>query len=171
MPLNVSFANRNYDLDYDSVQPYFICDEEENFYHQQQQSELQPPAPSEDIWKKFELLPTPRPSPGHPGLYSPPCEAVAASFSPRDHDGDSFSTADLPELPGDAVKQSFVCDPDDETFVKNIILQDCMWNGFSASAKLVSKLDPYQAVRKEGASVSPAADVEPATPPDCTCNT
>lgn len=59
MPLNVSFANRNYDLDYDSVQPYFICDEEENFYHQQQQSELQPPAPSEDIWKKFELLPTP----------------------------------------------------------------------------------------------------------------
>ena len=34
MPLNVSFANRNYDLDYDSVQPYFYCDEEENFYQQ-----------------------------------------------------------------------------------------------------------------------------------------
>ena len=63
MPLNVSFANKNYDLDYDSVQPYFYCDEEENFYHQQQQSELQPPAPSEDIWKKFELLPTPPLSP------------------------------------------------------------------------------------------------------------
>lgn len=59
MPLNVSFTNRNYDLDYDSVQPYFYCDEEENFYQQQQQSEPQPPAPSEDIWKKFELLPTP----------------------------------------------------------------------------------------------------------------
>ncbi|KAL6036704.1 hypothetical protein STEG23_001073 [Scotinomys teguina] len=171
MPLHVSLANGNRDLDYDSVQPYFMCDDEEEDVHQQPP---QPPAPSEDIWKKFELLPTPRPSPGHAGLYSPPSDAVAASFSPREHDGDSFFTADLlemvPELPGgDAVKHSFVCDPDDETFVKNIILQDCMWNGFSA--KLVSKLDPYQAVRKEGASASPASDTEPATPPDCTCNT
>ncbi|XP_051040816.1 protein B-Myc [Phodopus roborovskii] len=172
MPLHVSLANGNRDLDYDSVQPYFMCDDEEEDVHQQPP---QPPAPSEDIWKKFELLPTPRPSPGHAGLYSPPSEAVAASFSPREHDDDSFFTADLlemvPELPGDAVKHSFVCDPDDETFVKNIILQDCMWNGFSASAKLVSKLDPYQAVRKEGTSANPAADSEPATPPDCTCNT
>ncbi|XP_021012406.1 protein B-Myc [Mus caroli] len=170
MPLHVSLAKGNRDLDYDSVQLYFMCDDEEEDVHHQQPP--QPPAPSEDIWKKFELLPTPRPSPGHAGLYSPPCEAVTVSFAPRDHDGDSFSTADLPELPGgDAVKQSFVCDPDDETFVKNIILQDCMWNGFSASAKLVSKLDPYQAVRKEGTGVSLAADAEPATPPDCTCNT
>lgn len=173
MPLHVSLANGNRDLDYDSVQPYFMCDDEEE---DMQEQPPQPPAPSEDIWKKFELLPTPRPSPGHAGLYSPSSEAAAGSLSPREHDGDSFYHEDLlemmPELPGgEAVKHNFVCDPDDETFVKNIILQDCMWNGFSASAKLVSKLDSYQAVRKEGTSASPAGDTEPATPPDCTCNT
>lgn len=166
MPLNVSFANRNYDLDYDSVQPYFICDEEENFYHQQQQSELQPPAPSEDIWKKFELLPTPPLSPSRrSGLCSPSYVAVATSFSPREDDdggGGNFSTADQLEmmtelLGGDMVNQSFICDPDDETFIKNIIIQDCMWSGFSAAAKLVSeKLASYQAARKDSTSLSPA---------------
>lgn len=156
-------------MDFDSYQHYFYdYDCGEDFYRST--------APSEDIWKKFELLPTPRPSPGHAELCSPRCEAVAASLSPRDHHDDSFSTADLremvPELPGgDAGKQSFVCDTDDETFVKNIILQDCMWNGFSASAKLVSQLDPYQAVRKEGASMSLAVDTEPVPPPHCTSNT
>ncbi|XP_059251141.1 myc proto-oncogene protein isoform X1 [Mustela nigripes] len=165
MPLNVSFANRNYDLDYDSVQPYFYCDEEENFYQQQQQSELQPPAPSEDIWKKFELLPTPPLSPSRrSGLCSPSYVAVA-SFSPRGDDdggGGSFSTADQLEmvtelLGGDMVNQSFICDPDDETFIKNIIIQDCMWSGFSAAAKLVSeKLASYQAARKDSSSPSPA---------------
>ncbi|XP_025726898.1 myc proto-oncogene protein isoform X2 [Callorhinus ursinus] len=165
MPLNVSFANRNYDLDYDSVQPYFYCDEEENFYQQQQQSELQPPAPSEDIWKKFELLPTPPLSPSRrSGLCSPSYVAVA-SFSPRGDDdggGGSFSTADQLEmvtelLGGDMVNQSFICDPDDETFIKNIIIQDCMWSGFSAAAKLVSeKLASYQAARKDSGSRSPA---------------
>lgn len=165
MPLNVSFANRNYDLDYDSVQPYFYCDEEENFYHQQQQSELQPPAPSEDIWKKFELLPTPPLSPSRRSGLCSPSYVAFASFSPRDDDdggGGSFSTADQLEmvtelLGGDMVNQSFICDPDDETFIKNIIIQDCMWSGFSAAAKLVSeKLASYQAARKDGGSRSPA---------------
>ncbi|XP_014315154.1 myc proto-oncogene protein [Myotis lucifugus] len=159
MPLNVSFANRNYDLDYDSMQPYFFCDEEENFYHQQQQSELQPPAPSEDIWKKFELLPTPPLSPSRRSGLCSPSYVAFASFSPRDVDdggGGSFSTADQLEmvtelLGGDMVNQSFICDPDDETLIKNIIIQDCMWSGFSAAAKLVSeKLASYQAARKDG---------------------
>lgn len=160
MPLNVSFASRNYDLDYDSVQPYFYCDEEENFYQQQQQSELQPPAPSEDIWKKFELLPTPPLSPSRrSGLCSPSSYFAVAPFSPRGDDdgggGSSLSTADQLEmvtelLGGDMVNQSFICDPDDETFIKNIIIQDCMWSGFSAAAKLVSeKLASYQAARKD----------------------
>ncbi|XP_042529033.1 myc proto-oncogene protein [Dipodomys spectabilis] len=159
MPLNISFSSRNYDLDYDSVQPYFYCDEEENFYHHQQQSELQPPAPSEDIWKKFELLPTPPLSPSRRSY------VAVASFSPRGDDdggGGSFSTADQLEmvtelLGGDMVNQSFICDPDDETFIKNIIIQDCMWSGFSAAAKLVSeKLASYQAARKDSGGASPA---------------
>lgn len=125
MPLNTSLASKNYDYDYDSLQPYFYYDnEEEDFYHHQQQ--LQPPAPSEDIWKKFELLPTPPLSPSRrPSL---------SSLFP--------STADQLEmvtefLGDDVVNQSIICDADySQTFLKSIIIQDCMWSGFSAAAKL-----------------------------------
>lgn len=123
MPLNANFPSRNYDLDYDSIQPFFYFDEDENFY-QQQYNRLQPPAPSEDIWKKFELLPTPPRSP-----------------SRRSSISSLFPSTDQLELVteflgGDMVNQSFICDPEDETFVKSIIIQDCMWSGFSAAAKL-----------------------------------
>ncbi|NWT35687.1 MYC protein, partial [Chroicocephalus maculipennis] len=136
MPLSAGFPSKNYDYDYDSVQPYFYFEEEEeNFYlaAQQRGSELQPPAPSEDIWKKFELLPTPPLSPSRRS------SLAAASCFP--------STADQLEivtelLGGDMVNQSFICDPDDESFVKSIIIQDCMWSGFSAAAKLEKVWDP-----------------------------
>ncbi|KAM3679551.1 myc proto-oncogene protein [Ammospiza nelsoni] len=161
MPLSAGFSSKNYDYDYDSVQPYFYFEEEEeNFYlaAQQRGSELQPPAPSEDIWKKFELLPTPPLSPSRRSSL-----ATASCFP---------STADQLEivtelLGGDMVNQSFICDPDDET-VKSIIIQDCMWSGFSAAAKLEKvvseKLASYQAARREG---GPAArpGAPPAAPP------
>lgn len=144
MPLNSSLAsNKNYDYDYDSMQPYFYYDnEEEDFYPQQ----LQPPAPSEDIWKKFELLPTPPLSPSRrPSL---------SSLFP--------STADQLEmvtefLGDDAVNQSIICDADySQTFLKSIIIQDCMWSGFSAAAKLEKvvseRLASLHAARKESAS-------------------
>ncbi|NXY83908.1 MYC protein, partial [Alcedo cyanopectus] len=158
MPLSAGFPSKNYDYDYDSVQPYFYFEEEEeNFYlaAQQRGSELQPPAPSEDIWKKFELLPTPPLSPSRRS------SLAAASCFP--------STADQLEivtelLGGDMVNQSFICDPEDESFVKSIIIQDCMWSGFSAAAKLEKvvseKLASYQAARREG---GPAA--RPGPPP------
>ncbi|XP_074841718.1 myc proto-oncogene protein [Carettochelys insculpta] len=151
MPLTSTLPSKNYDYDYDSVQPYFYFEEEEeNFYlaAQQRDSELQPPAPSEDIWKKFELLPTPPLSPSHRS-------SLAAAYFP--------STADQLEmvtelLGGDMVNQSFICDPEDESFVKSIIIQDCMWSGFSAAAKLEKvvseKLASYQAARKQGGSGS-----------------
>ncbi|XP_039381012.1 myc proto-oncogene protein isoform X2 [Mauremys reevesii] len=151
MPLTSTLPSKNYDYDYDSVQPYFYFEEEEeNFYlaAQQRGSELQPPAPSEDIWKKFELLPTPPLSPSRRS-------SLAAAYFP--------STADQLEmvtelLGGDMVNQSFICDPDDESFVKSIIIQDCMWSGFSAAAKLEKvvseKLASYQAARREGGSGS-----------------
>ena len=50
--------------DYDAFQPcFFEAEIEDDFYDA--------PAPSEDIWKKFELLPTPPRSPKHEPLYSP----------------------------------------------------------------------------------------------------
>lgn len=165
MPLSAGFSSKNYDYDYDSVQPYFYFEEEEeNFYlaAQQRGSELQPPAPSEDIWKKFELLPTPPLSPSRRS------SLAAASCFP--------STADQLEivtelLGGDMVNQSFICDPDDET-VKSIIIQDCMWSGFSAAAKLEKvvseKLASFQASRREGgpaARPGPPPAAPPAQPP------
>ncbi|XP_035854169.1 transcriptional regulator Myc-A isoform X3 [Sander lucioperca] len=143
MPLNSSLTSKNYDYDYDSLQPYFYYDnEEEDFYPQQ----LQPPAPSEDIWKKFELLPTPPLSPSRrPSL---------SSLFP--------STADQLEmvtefLGDDVVNQSIICDADySQTFLKSIIIQDCMWSGFSAAAKLEKvvseRLASLHAARKECAA-------------------
>ena len=142
MPLNSNLESKNYDYDYDSLQPYFYYhNEDEDFYHQQ----LQPPAPSEDIWKKFELLPTPPLSPSRrPSL---------SSIFP--------STADQLEmvtefLGDDVVNQSFICDADySKTFLKSIIIQDCMWSGFSAAAKLEKvvseRLASLHAARKESA--------------------
>ncbi|XP_053198697.1 transcriptional regulator Myc-A isoform X2 [Scomber japonicus] len=154
MPLNSSLASKNYDYDYDSLQPYFYYDnEEEDFYPQQ----LQPPAPSEDIWKKFELLPTPPLSPSRrPSL---------SSLFP--------STADQLEmvtefLGDDVVNQSIICDADySQTFLKSIIIQDCMWSGFSAAAKLEKvvseRLASLHAARKESSS-SAAAVVDSSEP-------
>lgn len=137
-------ASKNYDYDYDLVQPYFICDnEDENFYHPHQ-GQLQPPAPSEDIWKKFELLPTPPLSPSRrPSL---------SNLFP--------STADQLEmvtefLGDDVVNHSFICDADySQSFLKSIIIQDCMWSSFSAAAKLKKvvseRLATLQARRESG---------------------
>ncbi|XP_060949714.1 transcriptional regulator Myc-A [Limanda limanda] len=148
MPLNSSLASKNYDLDYDSLQPYFYYDNEEEAFYPQQ---LQPPAPSEDIWKKFELLPTPPLSPSRrPSL---------SSLFP--------STADQLEmvtefLGDDAVNQSIICDADySQSFLKSIIIQDCMWSGFSAAAKLEKvvseRLASLHAARKEAPEPGAAA--------------
>lgn len=151
MPLNSSLASKNYDYDYDSIQPYFYFDnEEEDFYPQQHT-----PAPSEDIWKKFELLPTPPLSPSRrPSL---------SSLLP--------STADQLEmvtefLGDDAVNQSIICDADySQTFLKSIIIQDCMWSGFSAAAKLEKvvseRLASLHAARKESAAAGDGDGAEP----------
>lgn len=139
MPVSASLAYKNYDYDYDSIQPYFYFDnDDEDFYHHQQ-GQTQPPAPSEDIWKKFELLPTPPLSPSR---------------------RQSLSTAEQLEmvsefLGDDVVSQSFICDDADysQSFIKSIIIQDCMWSGFSAAAKLEKvvseRLASLHAERKE----------------------
>uniref|UniRef100_A0A1A8U843 V-myc myelocytomatosis viral oncogene homolog 1, lung carcinoma derived (Avian) a n=1 Tax=Nothobranchius furzeri TaxID=105023 RepID=A0A1A8U843_NOTFU len=136
MPQHSALTSKNYDYDYDSLQPYFYYDnEEEDFYPQQ----LQPPAPSEDIWKKFELLPTPPLSPSRrPSL---------SSLFP--------STADQLEmvtefLGDDVVNQSIICDADSsQTFLKSIIIQDCMWSSGPACKDMVAGRVP--AVAQTGA--------------------
>ncbi|KAM9458035.1 transcriptional regulator Myc-like isoform 1-T1 [Salvelinus alpinus] len=154
MPLNSNMASKNYDYDYDSVQPYFYFDiEEDHFYH----SQLQPPAPNEDIWKKFELLPTPPLSPSRrPSL---------SSLFP--------STADQLEmvtefLGDDVVNHSFICDADySQSFLKSIIIRDCMWSSFSAAAKLekvVSERLATLQARKDSSAAGEASTVTSTNP-------
>ncbi|KAF7706120.1 transcriptional regulator Myc-B [Silurus meridionalis] len=143
MPLNV--ASKNYDYEYDSYQPYFYYDNEDEDFYTQQQQHGQPPAPSEDIWKKFELLPTPPLSPSRRSSFS-------SSFP---------STADQLEmvtefLGDDAVNQSFICDSDSsQSLLKSIVIQDCMWSGFSAAAKLEKVVSERLASLRAARKASP----------------
>uniref|UniRef100_A0A3Q2X8A4 Transcriptional regulator n=1 Tax=Hippocampus comes TaxID=109280 RepID=A0A3Q2X8A4_HIPCM len=149
MPLSSALLSRNYDNDYDSLQPYFYYDHsEEDFYPQQPQ----PPAPSEDIWKKFELLPTPPLSPSRrPSLTGLPYPSTADQLEM------------LSEFLGDdAVNQSIICHADySQTFLQSIIIQDCMWSGFSAAAKLKKVVSEQLASLP--ATAAPSADVSPAS--------
>lgn len=69
--------SHNYDYDY--LQPYFYWDQEEEPIDTQ----LQPPVPSEDIWKKFQLLPMPPPIPGLGHNQRITCEAHRFQSFPK----------------------------------------------------------------------------------------
>lgn len=111
-------ADLSLGMEFDCFQPYFFdrFDAEEDFYKST--------APSEDIWKKFELLPTPPMSP-HRTL-----SGAALYLSP----GDQLSW--LTKMLG----QDEDCEghflPDTEELLDNLsahIIQDCMWSGSPGS--------------------------------------
>ncbi|CAL9692718.1 unnamed protein product [Knipowitschia caucasica] len=115
------------DMEFDSLQPCFYPDEDD-FYH------CAPDAapPGEDIWKKFELLPTPPLSPSRAALSGDASGAVVDPLDPLDW------ASELLLLPGDDIWGA-----SDDLFglesAKNtngIVIQDCMWSGFSAREKL-----------------------------------
>lgn len=109
------------EMEYDLYQHYFFddLDKEEDFYKST--------APSEDIWKKFELLPTPPMSPTRT------LSGDAIHFSP----GDKLSW--LSKVLGQEEECEGLNRPDSEELFGNlssIIIQDCMWSSFSASKHL-----------------------------------
>ncbi|KAM6989458.1 transcriptional regulator Myc-B-like isoform 2-T2 [Tautogolabrus adspersus] len=117
MPPVLTMHSTNYDYDYDTVQPYFLLDgEEEDFY-------LPPcrqlfPGPGEDIWKKFELLPTPPLSPSR---------RSSLSDVP-------LSAAEHLEAVSDLLDED--CNPS-AALLQSFIIQDCMWSSsFAAATKL-----------------------------------
>ncbi|XP_039898451.1 protein L-Myc-1b-like [Simochromis diagramma] len=102
-------------MDFDSHYFFDYLDTEEDFYKST--------APSEDIWKKFELLPTPPMSPTRT-LYP---------LSP----GDRLSVFSKMLGQEDECEGQFI--PDTEELFGNLsshIIQDCMWSSFSASKQL-----------------------------------
>eukprot|EP00064_Thunnus_orientalis_P020744 superscaffoldBa00005880_g20889 len=117
MPPVLPMSTMNYDYDYDTVQPcFFLHGEEEDFYPPPRSQLL--PGPSEDIWKKFELLPTPPLSPSRrPSLSDVP-----------------LSAAEHLEAVSDLLGEE--CNPS-AAFLQSFIIQDCMWSSsFAAATKL-----------------------------------
>ncbi|XP_017573544.1 N-myc protein [Pygocentrus nattereri] len=133
---------KNSDLDFDSLQPCFYPDEDD-FYLCGPDSA----PPGEDIWKKFELLPTPPLSPSRAAL---PGRGDAADCAPLGLGlGLGFGLPD----PLDWASELLLLPPEQDVWGAaeadgdlfgspegspgdSIILRDCMWSGFSAREKL-----------------------------------
>lgn len=121
-------------MEFDSLQPCFYPDEDDFYFCGPDSA-----PPGEDIWKKFELLPTPPLSPsraalpGEPATASPEADPLGFGLS------DPLEWAsELLLLPGDDIWGA-----SDDLFgstldsnPNSIIIQDCMWSGFSAREKL-----------------------------------
>ncbi|XP_058470028.1 N-myc protein [Solea solea] len=133
MPL---ITSKNSDLEFDSLQPCFYPDEDEFYFCGPDSA-----PPGEDIWKKFELLPTPPLSPSRAALPGEPAsadpEADPLGFGLCDPLDWASELLLLPEddiwgasYDGDLFGSALDTNPN------SIIIQDCMWSGFSAREKL-----------------------------------
>ncbi|XP_021247433.1 N-myc proto-oncogene protein [Numida meleagris] len=135
--------SKNPDLEFDSLQPCFYPDEDD-FYLCGPDSA----PPGEDIWKKFELLPTPPLSPSRAGLQEHP-----PGGAPLPWGGAALGSC-RPSDPLDWASELLLLPPEAELWggadgadffetglgasnnLNSIIIQDCMWSGFSAREKL-----------------------------------
>ncbi|XP_039642914.1 protein L-Myc-1b-like [Perca fluviatilis] len=131
-------------MEFGCYQHYFFddFDREEDFYKST--------APSEDIWKKFELLPTPPMSPTRTRVG----DMGALHLSP----GDKLSW--LSKVLGQDEECEGHIIPNTEELLGNlssIIIQDCMWSSFSASKQLEMVNGRVSAAAQT--SVSPTAQI------------
>ncbi|XP_025892842.1 N-myc proto-oncogene protein [Nothoprocta perdicaria] len=137
-------VSKNPDLEFDSLQPCFYPDEDD-FYLCGPDSA----PPGEDIWKKFELLPTPPLSPSRAGLQEPPPAGGPAPWAaaalggcrpadPLDWASELLLLPPEADLWGGADGGDFfeTGPPGASSNLNSIIIQDCMWSGFSAREKL-----------------------------------
>ncbi|XP_063110425.1 N-myc proto-oncogene protein [Cavia porcellus] len=138
---------KNPDLEFDSLQPCFLPDEDDFYFGGPDST-----PPGEDIWKKFQLLPTPPLSPSRafpepadwatemllcePGLWGDPAEEEA------------FGLGELSRLTPNPV-----------------ILQDCMWSGFSAREKLERAVSEKLQLGRAPPAPAPAAPGPPGARP------
>ncbi|KAL0965073.1 hypothetical protein UPYG_G00276420 [Umbra pygmaea] len=134
----------NSDLEFDSLQPCFYPDDADFYFCGPDSA-----PPGEDIWKKFELLPTPPLSPSRAVL---PGELASAS----DGDGVDSAAGPMGFGLGDPLGCNWASEllllPEDDIWgasdgdlfggltldsnPSSIIIKDCMWSGFSAREKL-----------------------------------
>merc|ERR1712038_597766 len=102
----------------------FYEDFEDEFYNA--------PAPNEDIWKKFELMPTPPVSPQHEAAY-PSCRSPLGDLD------DLLSKTDFASLETflglSDIEDCSVCStpekPKNTDSMKCNLIRDCMWSGLN----------------------------------------
>lgn len=121
-------------MEFDCYQHYYFndFDMEEDFYKST--------APSEDIWKKFELLPTPPMSPART-LSGGLCKVLG-----QEEECESQYNSDTEKLFGN---------------LSSIIIQDCMWSSFSASKQPEKVGGRVPAVAQAGVSPVTKISVRP----------
>ncbi|XP_034342088.1 protein S-Myc [Arvicanthis niloticus] len=114
---------KNSDLEFDSLKPCFYPEEDDIYFGGRNST-----PPGEDIWKKFELLPTPRLSPGcalaEHSLEPPVNWATEMLLPEADLWSNPAEEEDVFGLGGLRGRNS-----------NPIVLQDCMWSGFSTREK------------------------------------
>ncbi|XP_028317000.1 protein L-Myc-1b [Gouania willdenowi] len=126
----------NWDMDHlDHYQHYFYDD------HDPDEDFFKSTAPSEDIWKKFELVPTPPMSPiravegpGRVGLLCPSLGdklELVSQFLGQEDEQQQQHHQPHQELPCRLTLAN-----DNFNNLSSIIIQDCMWSGFSAGQQL-----------------------------------
>ncbi|KAM6324122.1 N-myc proto-oncogene protein [Aegotheles albertisi] len=136
-------VSKNPDLEFDSLQPCFYPDEDDFYFCGPDSA-----PPGEDIWKKFELLPTPPLSPSRAGLPENPSGGAPVPW------GGAALGGCRPADPLDWASELLLLPPEADLWgdsdggdffetglgvtnnLNSIIIQDCMWSGFSAREKL-----------------------------------
>ncbi|CAL8297735.1 unnamed protein product [Lota lota] len=112
----------NWEMEYDHYQHYFYDD------HDPDEDFFKSTAPSEDIWKKFELVPTPPMSPIRT------VEGVGKVGLVHQSLGDKLEL--VSQYLGQDDEQDLPCKVntvnDSFSNLSSIIIQDCMWSGLSA---------------------------------------
>jgi len=149
----------DWETEYDHYQHYFYDDDN----HDPDEDFFKSTAPSEDIWKKFELVPTPPMS---------PIRTVdgAAKVGPAHHQslgdklewvsqclGQDEEQQDLPCKVNNAVNDSF-------SNLSSIIIQDCMWSSFSGGRQQEKVVEERLSASSSCAVSVAAARVQPGPP-------
>nr|BAA37155.1 s-myc [Mus musculus] len=139
---------KNSDLEFDLLKPCFYPEEDDIYFGGHNST-----PPGEDIWKKFELLPTPRLSPDS-ALAEHSLEPVNWATEMLLPEADLWSNPGEEEVFGQGGLRGCTSNP--------IILQDCMWSGFSNPGKpesVVSEKLPggYRSLAVGAGTLAPGA--------------
>lgn len=129
--------------EYDQYQHYFYDD------HNLDEDFFKSTAPSEDIWKKFELVPT------------PPMSPVRILEGTGPSPGDRLEW--MSQFLGQDDEQEGQCRLNAEDTFENlssIIIQDCMWSSFSASQRLEKVVSERLSAQSKFASKAQCVPVD-----------